>query len=141
MTMVAVGAFGTVGIYRRAVHFVPNLFRDTGFVRQTSLLAHLGGCLSRLPARDLPLTHRIRLHVIFFFHFGLLSFLRIMLRRFDNSCCPILNNPKKNFLSGPEAYTWAKDLAFLGRITTKGSVVSKPFGRTQGKLRESSWAS
>jgi hypothetical protein len=103
LTMAAVSAFAISGLSPHAMDFVPHLFHKAGFDRKATLVACLGGFLIRLPAYCVARIQRMRIDIVVFFHFGLVSAPALIVRRTGNSYCLILNNPRKNLLSGAEA--------------------------------------
>jgi len=103
LTMAAVSAFAIPGLSPHAVDLVPHLFHKAGFDRKATLVAYFGGFLIRLPAYCVARIPRMRIDIVVFFHFGLVSAPANILRRTSNSYCLILNNPRKNLWSGDEA--------------------------------------
>ena len=102
--MAAVSAFAIPGLSPHAVDFVPYLFHKTGFDRKATPVAYLGGFLIiRLSAYCVARIPRMRIDIVVFFHFGLVSAPANILRPTGNSYCLILNKPRKNLLSGAEA--------------------------------------
>ncbi|MEA2658959.1 MAG: hypothetical protein QOF64_1555, partial [Candidatus Binatota bacterium] len=66
-----------------------------------------------MPAYWVARIQRMRIDIVVFFHFGLVSVPANILRRTGNSYCLILNNPRKNLLSGSEVSFTAFGLAAI----------------------------
>jgi hypothetical protein len=103
LTMATVSAVAIPGLSPHAMDFVPHLFHKAGLDRKATLVAYLGGFRIHLPAYCVARIQRMRIGIVVFFHFGWVSAPANILRRTGNSYCPILNNPRKNLLSGSEA--------------------------------------
>ena len=124
--MPAVSACAIPGLSPYAVDFVPHLFHKAGFDRKATLVAYLGGFFIRLPAYCVARIQRRRIDIVVFFHFGLVSAPANILRRTGNSYCLILNNPRKNLLSGAKHRRGRKAPYFSEGPQAKGSVLANP---------------
>jgi hypothetical protein len=102
LTMAAVSAFAIPGLSPHAVDLVPHLFHKAGFDRKATLVAYLGGFLSRPPAYCVARIHRIQIHIVVFFHFCLGFGSGTHVAQTGHQLLSNNEQLKKNLLSGAE---------------------------------------
>ena len=100
LTMAAVSAVAIPGLSPHAVDFVPHLFHKAGFDRKATLVAYPGGFLIRLPAYCVARIQRMRIDIVVFFHFGLVSAPANHIAPNGQQLLSNTEQPKKKFIVG-----------------------------------------